>query len=36
MRKRWRQGARMEMKTLLHLEWMELGELPVAFHNASD
>jgi len=36
MRKRWRQGARMEMKTLLQLEWMELGELPVAFHNTND
>ena len=34
MRKRWRQGARMEMKTLLHLEWMHLGQLPIAFHNA--
>ncbi len=35
MRKRWRQGARMEMKTLLHFEWMQLGQLPVAYHNSN-
>jgi len=34
MRKRWRQAARMEMKTLLYLEWMQLGLLPVAYHNS--
>ena len=34
MRKRWRDGARMEMKTLLHLEWMHLGQLPIAYHNS--
>ena len=33
MRKRWRDGARLEMKTLLHLEWMHLGQLPIAYHN---
>ncbi len=33
MRKRWRQAARMEMKGLLYLEWMQLGQLPIAFHN---
>tara|TARA_Y100000766_G_scaffold284714_1_gene304291 strand:- start:470 stop:1390 length:921 start_codon:yes stop_codon:yes gene_type:complete len=35
MRKRWRQGARMEMKTLLQLEWMQLGELPIAYHKSN-
>ena len=33
MRKRWRQAAKTEMKTLLHLEWMEIGRLPLAFHS---
>ena len=33
MRKRWRQAARMEIKNLLYLEWMELGQLPIAFHK---
>ena len=33
MRKRWRQAARMEMKSLLYLEWMQLGQLPIAFHS---
>jgi len=23
----------MEMKGLLYLEWMQLGQLPIAFHN---
>jgi len=35
MRKRWRQVARMEMKSLLYLEWMELGLLPIAYHNTT-
>ena len=33
MRKRWRQSARMELKTLLYTEWMQLGQLPVAYHH---
>ncbi len=33
MRKRWRQAARMEMKSLLYLEWMQIGQLPIAFHS---
>ena len=35
MRKRWRQAARMEMKRMLFLEWMHLGQLPVAFHKSN-
>lgn len=35
MRKRWRQSARMEMKTLLYTEWMHLGQLPVAYHHSN-
>ena len=35
MRKRWRQGARLEMKRMLYLEWMHLGQLPVAYHNSN-
>lgn len=34
MRKRWRQAARMEVKSLLYLEWTQLGQLPIAFHNS--
>ena len=34
MRKRWRQAARMELKRLLYLEWMQLGQLPIAFHKS--
>ena len=33
MRKRWRQGARHELKNLLYQEWAELGELPVVKHR---
>jgi len=35
MRKRWRQGARLEMKRMLYLEWMQLGQLPVAYHKSN-
>ncbi len=35
MRKRWRQGARHELKNLLYQEWAELGELPVVKHRNS-
>ena len=33
MRKRWREGARHELKNLLYQEWSEIGELPVVKHN---
>tara|TARA_B100000459_G_scaffold140881_1_gene100252 strand:- start:744 stop:1664 length:921 start_codon:yes stop_codon:yes gene_type:complete len=33
MRKRWREGARHELKNLLYQEWAELGELPVVRHR---
>jgi hypothetical protein len=33
MRKRWRQGARHELKNLLYQEWAELGELPIVKHR---
>ena len=33
MRKRWRDGARHEMKSLLYHQWAELGELPIVKHN---
>ena len=33
MRKRWREGARHEMKSLLYHEWAELGELPIVRHT---
>ena len=35
MRNRWRQGARLEMKRMLYLEWMQLGQLPVAYHKSN-
>jgi len=34
MRKRWRDGARHEMKSLLYHEWAELGELPIVKHKS--
>jgi tRNA pseudouridine38-40 synthase len=33
MRKRWRDGARHEMKSLLYHEWAVLGELPIVRHT---
>tara|TARA_B100001758_G_scaffold179698_1_gene156430 strand:- start:1317 stop:2231 length:915 start_codon:yes stop_codon:yes gene_type:complete len=33
MRKRWREAARYEMKSLLHNEWARLGELPIVKHR---
>ena len=33
MRKRWREGARHEMKSLLYHEWAEIGELPIVRHT---
>ena len=33
MRKRWREGARHELKNLLYQEWAEIGELPIVKHT---
>jgi tRNA pseudouridine38-40 synthase len=33
MRKRWREAARYEIKSLLHNEWARLGELPIVKHR---
>ena len=33
MRKRWREGASHEIKSLLYNEWAELGELPQVRHQ---
>ena len=33
MRKRWREAARHEMKSLLHNEWARLCELPIVKHR---
>ena len=33
MRKRWREGARHEMKSLLYNQWAELGKLPRVHHR---
>jgi tRNA pseudouridine38-40 synthase len=33
MRKRWREAARHEIKSLLHNEWARLGELPIVKHR---
>ena len=33
MRKRWREAARYEMKSLLHNEWARLGEFPIVKHR---
>lgn len=33
MRKRWREAAKHEMKSLLHKEWARLGELPIVKHR---
>ena len=33
MRKRWREGARHEIKNLLYQEWAEIGELPIVKHR---
>lgn len=33
MRKRWREAARHEIKSLLHTEWARLGELPIVRHR---
>ncbi len=33
MRKRWREGARHEMKSLLYSQWAELGKLPRVRHR---
>ncbi|MBT61323.1 MAG: hypothetical protein CMA63_07225 [Euryarchaeota archaeon] len=35
MRKRWREAARMEMKSLLYSEWAAIGELPIVQHRIS-
>jgi len=35
MRKRWREGARHEIKNLLYQEWAELGELPIVRHTTN-
>jgi tRNA pseudouridine38-40 synthase len=33
MRKRWREGARHELKNLLYQEWADIGELPIVKHT---
>ena len=33
MRKRWREAARHEQKSILHNEWARLGELPIVRHR---
>jgi hypothetical protein len=33
MRKRWREGARHELKNLLYQEWAGIGELPIVKHT---
>jgi tRNA pseudouridine38-40 synthase len=35
MRKRWREAARMEMKSMLFNQWAELGELPIVQHKSN-
>jgi len=35
MRKRWREGARHELKNLLYQEWADIGELPIVKHTPS-
>jgi len=35
MRKRWREGARHELKNLLYQEWADIGELPIVKHSTS-